>query len=250
MSSLSRTSAKRLVVEQVALWNQKAHEDVVIWDYHVVLVLRLRAHTQFRPEDPEPSAGSESASWEGEAWVYDFDTRLPIPCRCTGASRPPLQRRRARAYHHLIRSWLGGCRADYLVGTFPYAFDTTPSAHVSESYRSLFRVVPAAAYLDHFASDRSHMLADAAHPHSGYSSPPPTYPPISGCRARETGVVHNLMDRYVAMRLPPMASCSLPAVSDRAGAEDRTEGETAFGEVMDMAQFVYWITGARAVALA
>ncbi|KAJ6455725.1 N-terminal glutamine amidase-domain-containing protein [Mycena sanguinolenta] len=44
----------------VALWNQKLREgSVVVWDYHVVLLLR---------------------SQDQRRWIYDFDTRLPFPC--------------------------------------------------------------------------------------------------------------------------------------------------------------------------
>ncbi|KAJ3814832.1 N-terminal glutamine amidase-domain-containing protein [Lentinula lateritia] len=50
---------------QVALWNQKPSEELgypVIWDYHVVAVLRPR-----------------NISTSVQSWVYDFDTRLGIP---------------------------------------------------------------------------------------------------------------------------------------------------------------------------
>ncbi|KAJ3906422.1 N-terminal glutamine amidase-domain-containing protein [Lentinula edodes] len=50
---------------QVALWNQKLSEELgcpVIWDYHVVAVLRPR-----------------NISTSIQSWVYDFDTRLGIP---------------------------------------------------------------------------------------------------------------------------------------------------------------------------
>lgn len=50
---------------QVALWNQKLSEELgcpVIWDYHVVAVLRSR-----------------NISTSVQSWVYDFDTRLGIP---------------------------------------------------------------------------------------------------------------------------------------------------------------------------
>jgi len=81
----------------VALWSQRARGDVVVWDYHVVLVLRRR-HQQ-SPEDnllrDSDSAGSD-ANPENEsnpfhhdfdsAWVYDFDSTLPNPCIWTGNS--------------------------------------------------------------------------------------------------------------------------------------------------------------------
>jgi hypothetical protein len=40
----------------------------VIWDYHVVLLLRQR--------DGGPST-----------WVYDFDTELALPCKTKGIKR-------------------------------------------------------------------------------------------------------------------------------------------------------------------
>jgi len=61
--------------KSVALWCQKAaQEDVIVWDYHVVLVLKSSTLPRTGSNDastPEPNSMS---------WVYDFDTRLPIPC--------------------------------------------------------------------------------------------------------------------------------------------------------------------------
>ncbi|KAF8959078.1 N-terminal glutamine amidase-domain-containing protein [Flammula alnicola] len=57
----------------VALWCQKAarfHGSPVIWDYHVVLVLHPRR------EDSDMKARPS----EHHSWVYDFDTRLDLPC--------------------------------------------------------------------------------------------------------------------------------------------------------------------------
>ena len=55
-----------------------------MWDYHVVLVLRPRAVLS----ENVPSGGETT---EDTAWVYDFDSRLPLPCRWTGAcgATPP-----------------------------------------------------------------------------------------------------------------------------------------------------------------
>ncbi|KAF7338417.1 Nt-Gln-amidase domain-containing protein [Mycena venus] len=46
-------------LKTVALWNQKLNQSVVVWDYHVVLLLRSR---------------------DQRRWIYDFDTCLPFPC--------------------------------------------------------------------------------------------------------------------------------------------------------------------------
>ncbi|THH08212.1 hypothetical protein EW145_g2854 [Phellinidium pouzarii] len=51
--------------KSVALWQQKLREDVVLWDYHVILALR--------PRHSGPAAGRR-------VWVYDMDSRLDVPC--------------------------------------------------------------------------------------------------------------------------------------------------------------------------
>ena len=75
---------------QVALWNQKARDGVVVWDYHVVLVLRPRVgcpqlqtgdNLSSNGEFPEVSARSPMNL---TAWVYDYDSRLPAPCTWRG----------------------------------------------------------------------------------------------------------------------------------------------------------------------
>ncbi|KAI0956822.1 hypothetical protein AcW1_005409 [Taiwanofungus camphoratus] len=214
--------------QTVALWNQKAaRKDVVVWDYHVVLVLLPRAQTE--PNDLGPN-GSEARA-ENETWVYDFDTRLSVPC-----------------------NWL-----EYVYGTFPYAFDAMFADRVKQAYHSLFRVVPADIYLDHFASDRSHMLINPANvedqvgldgyqspsstPHAPdpqpfYRSAPPRYPPLCGRRARELGVTHNLMDSFVAMTAASVSSCR----RTDAGKVDAQQG---YGEVMDITGFVHWLSDGR-----
>ena len=66
---LATNLTKRYV--QVALWNQKAArrpDGVVIWDYHVILILKpLPAHIAID--------GSDHRSW-----VYDLDSTLCTPC--------------------------------------------------------------------------------------------------------------------------------------------------------------------------
>ncbi|KAJ7694220.1 N-terminal glutamine amidase-domain-containing protein [Mycena rosella] len=94
----------------VVLWNQKQSKDpqsVVVWDYHVVLWLRTS---------------------DGQNWIYDSDSRLPVP----------------------------SLMKDYLHDTFREG--------VPRSYQSLFRVVPGRIYLENFASDRSHMHASTSLP--------------------------------------------------------------------------------------
>ena len=79
---------------------------------------------------------------------------------------------------------------------------------------SKFRVVPVAQFLQHFASDRSHMVCFqlAVYLRSlnylklvktpgppAYLSPPPLYKPICGPLAAEEGVENNLMSHFVCM---------------------------------------------------
>lgn len=61
---------------KVALWYQKAapfEGNPVVWDYHVVLLLR-----------PRQAALNENG--RTMSWVYDFDTILPVPCPGQGKS--------------------------------------------------------------------------------------------------------------------------------------------------------------------
>lgn len=133
----------------VVLRNQKnaPHEDLpVCWDYHVVLL--LRNVSIYPPSDTENCN-----------WVYDFDTRLPVPV--------PL--------------------AEYLRQTF--------SDQLPENFQSLFRLVPGEVYLEYFASDRSHMV----HGDGSLLSPPPLYPPIYGSKILGRGIRSNLMENFVCM---------------------------------------------------
>jgi protein N-terminal glutamine amidohydrolase len=63
----------------VALWNQKQSRDPdlahpVVWDYHCILVLRPRARAASASAAPD-------ATW---AWVFDYDSRLAMPCCWSG----------------------------------------------------------------------------------------------------------------------------------------------------------------------
>jgi len=194
----------------VALWSQKAREGVVVWDYHVILVLRSRDHMQSSEQDPtHREDGQQQTEPAEDAWVYDFDTRLSVPSRWT----------------------------DYVSNTFPYVFDEASS--VPLEYQSLFRVVPAAAYLEYFASDRSHMLRDGSGPIPHYTSPPPSYPTLCGNRAQGLGITNNLMDAYVSMVLhePP------PVEPEIRLAHRNAEPTNPYGEVMSMPGFLRWLAG-------
>ncbi|GLB35398.1 putative btb poz domain-containing protein [Lyophyllum shimeji] len=133
----------------VALWNQRLAQQPhfpVVWDYHVVLLLRPHEQNLSQLDESHPTTdGITMSSQFRQSWIYDFDTQLEIPCTLE----------------------------DYLEGSF---MDVPPQ------FESLFRVVPGEVYLTHFASDRSHMLrlvdAGDSTSESGqvYISPPPSPP--------------------------------------------------------------------------
>ncbi|KAM0792074.1 hypothetical protein ACM66B_004778 [Microbotryomycetes sp. NB124-2] len=73
---------------------------------------------------------------------------------------------------------------------------------LSTDLQSCFRIVPAQAYLDNFASDRSHMLRQRSDCSTEleYVHPPPVHDPICGRLARERGETNNLWTRFLDMR--------------------------------------------------
>jgi protein N-terminal glutamine amidohydrolase len=73
---------------------------------------------------------------DGEPFILDIDSNLPYPCHLT----------------------------NYLEHVFP-------KQNLPQSYRPLFRIVPADSFLFHFSSDRRHMRRDDG----TFSAPPPTY---------------------------------------------------------------------------
>ena len=87
--------------KQIAIFNQLAvaHKQAVIWDYHVILMVRI----------------------DSSSYIFDFDSRLCFPSNIT----------------------------DYIHNSLP--------ENINSSYLSQFRVIPAAYYIQHFYSDRSHM---------------------------------------------------------------------------------------------
>ncbi|KAI1788484.1 N-terminal glutamine amidase-domain-containing protein [Ganoderma leucocontextum] len=309
----------------VALWSQTLRApNVVVWDYHVVLVLRPAASgpaadhqshnflrrngdtprpPHVRPRvaqapaaqpidlengDPRPRDVSvDHVENLNVGWVYDFDTTLAVPCSCR----------------------------DYVTGTFPYALNDNLKARIDDRFLSLFRVIPADVYVDNFASDRSHMIIHAPRSEVGlstngistvagaaigpsdageglgdgggadgpdlkmvgrghegitavqYSSPPPPYPPLRGVKAREQGIVHNLMESFVAMEPDAISSRAaeededLPErdlrTSARVGSPDDAGNATTtragdrsaraavqYGQVMDVGAFVRWLSAA------
>lgn len=146
------------LTKTVALWNQKAARDkdsVVVWDYHVILILEHNVKD------------TPNLSGDRKSWVYDFDTWLQMPYSFD----------------------------DYWSGTFP------PDDLLPQDLQSLFRLVPGELYIQHFASDRSHMLVPANRGRDDlgstppvYKSPPPPYGVLCGPLAPSK---NNLMKSFV-----------------------------------------------------
>ena len=108
----------------VPLWRQKSAknaEQIVIWDYHVILIYKHPSNNR-------------------NCLVYDLDSDLAFPVDLE------------TYVSNVIRS----------------------DDDLEVCYHRKFRIVPAQIFLDHFASDRSHMIdADGK-----WLQPPPAYPPI------------------------------------------------------------------------
>ncbi|KAF9501004.1 hypothetical protein BDN71DRAFT_1501767 [Pleurotus eryngii] len=167
------------VDKSVALWNQKlAQHDLypVVWDYHVVMALRLRTASSsgLQQSDGADDLGDTTGAI-CRCWVYDFDTRLGLPC--------PAER--------------------YITQSF---------CPCPARFQSMFRVVPGQDYIDYFASDRSHMLLPSPSQlqiegqRPEYSKPPPDHPCLVGKKAAEAGVTNNLMQSFVSMDMQSLGT--------------------------------------------
>ncbi|KAG8900590.1 hypothetical protein FRB99_005961 [Tulasnella sp. 403] len=185
----------------VAIWQQaasrmSAEEDyLVVWDYHVILVAKfannrapfaIASHGSHQGT-MNSAAGEDEVGVEGSpeyhqagnqgVWVYDFDSRLGVPCPWD------------RYVQHTFRA-----------STIVAAGPDPQNSPFNPKFRCKFRVIPVADYLANFASDRSHMRMES--PADGvevYRSPPPSYPPIVGQGAKERGETNNLMTQFVDM---------------------------------------------------
>lgn len=84
--------------------------------------------------------------------------------------------------------------------------------------------------------------------------PPPPYPPLCGAKARELGIIHNLMESFVAMDIISGATSSVSdgrTVSEDEGTYSAAAGEVAtsgassslarYGQVMDIGGFIEWL---------
>lgn len=154
------------------------------------------------------------SNWRG--WVYDVDSRLchsaRQECGSTTLSPVPFE--------------------SYVQQTFAAYDDTT----VPQVLQPSFRLASGQAFLDNFASDRSHMLLppilaqdsrseDAAKLRL-YSAPPPEWAPLSGSRAKRKGWKHNLMSHWVSM-----------SDSGRQSSLQAPELEVQFGQVLHRETF-------------
>ncbi|KAL5110643.1 Protein N-terminal glutamine amidohydrolase [Taenia crassiceps] len=90
-------------------------------------------------------------------WVYDLDSTLEFPCE-------------------VARYWSKAIR---------------PNSMFGQEFERYFRIVNGRMYLQHFASDRSHM-----HSSDGWLAPPPTYGAISTSESTHT------LPRYIDFPQP------------------------------------------------
>ncbi|OAX39195.1 hypothetical protein K503DRAFT_690155 [Rhizopogon vinicolor AM-OR11-026] len=157
------------VTKTVALWSQlkaSAPSAAVIWDYHVVLVLRSLSGSQHRLPNTSPSI-------EEETWIYDFDSILEMP----------------------------SCWEEYVKKTFPPDSDIPPQYRSrfrvvsGEQYLRHF-----SSDRSHMVGNKikfSRSLSSTGE----YISPPPPYPIICGPLAASKGFTNNLMSHFVSMEL-------------------------------------------------
>ena len=129
---------------QTALWNLKCGgtADLQLWDYHVILIKSAPSGRESIQSTTDTVTGVRGH--ESESLVYDLDTSLPFPV----------------SFNQYVKEVLR-----------PELILHLRSAGLPER---LFRVVSADAFLEEFASDRSHMRKEDG----TWFAPPPTYPPI------------------------------------------------------------------------
>lgn len=76
-----------------------------------------------------------------------------------------------------------------------------------------------------------------------YIRPTPTYPALCGLKARELGITHNLMSSFVTMSSTAQAQKYPSRTGDNTGVPVAEQ----FGKVMDMDEFLLWISGEDAL---
>jgi len=138
---------------------------LVVWDYHVILVLR-------RPTGDEDSL------------VYDLDTILDVPCG---------------ARHYLEKTFPYYCDTTDLVTeqvldpVYQSVFRIVPASEFIDNFASDRSHMIASDSSSHLIQDEQ--VAEEVR----YLAPPPSYAPLQGAIARELGVRHNLMTDFVDM---------------------------------------------------
>jgi N-terminal glutamine amidase len=131
---------------QVPIWYQTASasyesDTPVVWDYHVILVIKTTTSNDSLDELSSPSRSvlqEQKESSQRKVYVLDLDTRLEFPLDAI----------------------------EYFRKSF------RPEIEIQKDFAQTFRVIPANDYISHFASDRSHMRESGM--------PFPTWPCIRG----------------------------------------------------------------------
>nr|KAJ3403284.1 hypothetical protein HK105_004115 [Polyrhizophydium stewartii] len=121
-------------------------------DYHVIMIMPIKP--ALKPAQAAPATAAAAAA---TAYVYDLDSVLPFPA----------------AFGEYVAR----------------ALRTDAAARLPAQYQRNFRVVPASLFLEHFASDRSHML----NKDGSWTAEPP----IAPCIATEASTMN--LSEYVSM---------------------------------------------------
>jgi protein N-terminal glutamine amidohydrolase len=142
---------------QVPIWNQQAGGGgLVVWDYHVFLLQAPPSPPPphaLPPKSPSAAAGNSKHETERisphilppqNILVWDLDSLLPFPSDFS---------------HYASKAFLGGVDGE---------------SRLPSRLQRFYRVIPAATFVAHFASDRRHMRG----PDGGWLAPPPPHPCI------------------------------------------------------------------------
>ncbi|TFK55213.1 hypothetical protein OE88DRAFT_1015972 [Heliocybe sulcata] len=193
----------------VALWNQTARPGLVVWDYHVILLLRPW------------QAKNETADRKGAAsWVYDFDTQLPTPCTAQEyiAWTFPIHGQLPEEYQSFFRV--------IPAPTYLSNFASDRSHMLGDDHDDVSIYNPEGRDHGNPNTDMPSLVKERED--ARYISPPPGYPAICGPRAKEKGVKTNLMEAFVRMN---NTGCRT---------ECKIEEVETYGQVLDLEGFRAW----------
>lgn len=150
--------------KRTPFWFQKTNpRNVVVWDYHVILIQKFQQQEQQR----------------NESLVFDLDTVLDFPCP--------------------FREYIGNSLLTTLaLKQRMRDTDENRKNHIMNQYiqmfnRIRFRIVSSKMFYENFSSDRSHMIDKIS---NEWMSPPPSYPCIKR-HAMETMNLPKYMDMSV-----------------------------------------------------